>query len=642
MLSARQKKDLIRISVAAVIVIGTSFLDVPKAAHIALYAVAYLVVSYDILLEAWEGLRHGNGLDECVLIVVATLGAWAIAFYDGEGYTEAVAVMLFYQVGEWFQRYAVNKSRRNIASLMDINAEYANVEQVDGSLVQVDPDEVEVGTTIIVKAGEKIPIDGVILSGNSNLDTAALTGESMPREVKPGDTVLSGCININGVLRIQTAKAFEDSTAAKIMELIEEASSKKSRSEQFITRFARVYTPTVVGLAAALALLPPLFGLLTTGEGNWHIWIYRALTFLVISCPCALVISVPLSFFASIGSAGRAGILIKGSNYVERLADVKTVVFDKTGTLTRGIFGVTAVHPAKEFFAEAMREGKSPEEELLHLAAHVESISTHPIAESVRRAYKADGDGCKVEGGEEVPGKGIRASVNGKIVCVGNSLFMESVGAVVPDCRCDGTIIHVAVDGVYAGHVAVSDALKPHSKEAVKALRNEGVKKLVMLTGDSQTTGDKVGKALELDAVYGNLLPADKVERAEALLQETNAVDGFLAFVGDGLNDAPVLARADVGIAMGAMGSDAAVEAADVVLMDDDPLKISVAVKIAHKCMAIVKENICIAIGIKVLFLILGAVGIANMWFAIFADVGVMVLAVLNSMRTLLMKKVQA
>ena len=642
MLSARQKKDLIRIAVAAVIMIGTSFLDVPKAAHIALYAVAYLVVGYDILLEAWEGLKNGNGLDECVLMVVATLGAWAIAFYDGEGYTEAVAVMLFYQVGEWFQRYAVNKSRRNIASLMDINAEYANVEQVDGSLVQVDPDEVEVGTTIIVKAGEKIPIDGVILSGNSNLDTAALTGESMPREVKPGDTVLSGCININGVLRIQTAKAFEDSTAAKIMELIEEASSKKSRSEQFITRFARVYTPTVVGLAAALALLPPLFGLLTTGEGNWHIWIYRALTFLVISCPCALVISVPLSFFASIGSAGRAGILIKGSNYVERLADVKTVVFDKTGTLTRGIFGVTAVHPAKEFFAEAMREGKSPEEELLHLAAHVESISTHPIAESLRRAYKADGDGCKVEGGEEVPGKGIRASVNGKTVCVGNSLFMESVGAVVPDCRCDGTIIHVAVDGVYAGHVAVSDALKPHSKEAVKALRNEGVKKLVMLTGDSQTTGDKVGKALELDAVYGNLLPADKVERTEALLQETNAADGFLAFVGDGLNDAPVLARADVGIAMGAMGSDAAVEAADVVLMDDDPLKISVAVKIARKCMSIVKENICIAIGIKVLVLILGAVGIANMWFAIFADVGVMVLAVLNSMRTLLMKKVQA
>ena len=365
-----------------------------------------------------------------------------------------------------------------------------------------------------------------------------------------------------------------------------------------------------------MALLPPLFGLLTTGEGNWHIWIYRALTFLVISCPCALVISVPLSFFASIGSAGRAGILIKGSNYVERLADVKTVVFDKTGTLTRGIFGVTAVHPAKEFFAEAMREGKSPEEELLHLAAHVESISTHPIAESLRRAYKADGDGCKVEGGEEVPGKGIRASVNGKTVCVGNSLFMESVGAVVPDCRCDGTIIHVAVDGVYAGHVAVSDALKPHSKEAVKALRNEGVKKLV--------------------------LPADKVERAEALLQETNAADGFLAFVGDGLNDAPVLARADVGIAMGAMGSDAAVEAADVVLMDDDPLKISVAVKIARKCMAIVKENIYIAIGIKVLVLILGAVGIANMWFAIFADVGVMVLAVLNSMRTLLMRKVQA
>lgn len=634
-MTAGQKKDMVRIAVAAMIMIGTGAADFTPVWNIALYAAAYFIVGYDILLKAWEGLKNGNGLDECVLMVIATLGAWGLAFYEDDGYTEAVAVMLFYQTGEWFQRYAVNKSRRNITELMDINAAYANVERADGTLEKVAPDEVEVGTIIVVRAGEKIPVDGVVISGKSSLDTAALTGESMPREVTDGDTVLSGCINLNGVLRLQTAKAFEDSTAARIMELIEEAGARKSRSEQFITRFARVYTPTVVGLAVALAFLPSLFGLITTGDANWHIWIYRALTFLVISCPCALVISVPLSFFAAIGSAGRAGILIKGSNYVEQLAHTGTVVFDKTGTLTKGTFEVVAVHPVAREIPDSLKDEGSLEDRLLHLAAHVESFSTHPIAESLRRAYQAEGDGCAVTGGEEVAGMGIRAIVNGDTVCVGNAAFMEAIGTEAKHCDRDGTIIHVAVNGIYAGHIIISDVLKPHAKDAIRALHAAGVRKLVMLTGDGQEAGDKVGTELGLDEVYGDLLPADKVQRAEELLVETKRHGKSLVFVGDGLNDAPVLARADVGVAMGAMGSDAAIEAADVVLMDDDPLKLVAAMTIAGKCMAIVMENIYMAIGIKVLFLILGAGGIANMWFAIFADVGVMVIAVLNAMRAL-------
>ncbi|MBR3049961.1 MAG: cadmium-translocating P-type ATPase, partial [Selenomonadaceae bacterium] len=547
--------------------------------------------------------------DESLLMTIATVGAFALAIYDDGDYTEAIAVMLFYQIGEWFQSYAVGKSRKNISELMDIRPDYANVETDDG-LEQVDPDEVEIGTVIVVQPGEKIPIDGVVVEGNSTLNTVALTGESLPREVSIGAEVISGCINLNGVLKIRTTKEFGESTASKILELVEDASSRKSKSEDFIAKFARIYTPVVVICAAALAIIPSII------SGAWETWIYRALIFLVISCPCALVISIPLSFFAGIGGASREGILIKGSNFLETLSKVKTIVMDKTGTLTQGSFEVDAVH-SKNLNFDA--------EKLLHLAAHVERYSTHPIANSLRKAYPNERDDCTVEDIEEISGRGIRAKINGQVVCVGNEKFMDEVGAAWKECYKVGTIIHVAVDGQYAGHVVISDAIKPHAKEAVAEL---GAENIFMLTGDTEKIAAKVAGELGIKNYRSELLPADKVSEFEKILA---ASSGSVAFVGDGINDAPVLSRADVGIAMGALGSDAAIEAADVVLMDDDPRKISRAIKISCKCLSIVKQNIFFAIGVKFLCLILGAIGLANMWAAIFADVGVMILAVLNS-----------
>lgn len=553
-------------------------------------------------------------------------GAIILAVYEDGDYTEAIGVMLFYQIGEWFQSYAVGKSRRNISELMDIRPDYANVERENGQLEAVDPDEVEVGTIIVVKPGEKIPIDGEVVEGSSTLNTSALTGESLPREVESGDEVISGCININGLLKIRTTKEFGESTVSKILDLVENASSRKSKAEDFISKFARVYTPAVVAAAIALALVPPFVRMGFMGvPADWDVWIYRALTFLVISCPCALVISIPLSFFAGIGGASKAGVLVKGSNYLETLSKVKTVVFDKTGTLTKGVFQVTAAHPQE-----------MSEKELLHLAAHVERYSTHPIAASLRAAYPNESDSCRVEAVEEIAGQGIRAHVNGNVVCVGNSKMMEAVGAEWYDCHrhAAGTVIHVSINGRYAGHVIISDVVKETSKAAIAALKSVGVARTVMLTGDAKEVADAVAKELGIDQVRSELLPADKVQNVEELLLE-NKGNGNLAFVGDGINDAPVLTRADIGIAMGAMGSDAAIEAADVVLMDDDPMKISQAIRISRKCLAIVNQNTWFSIGIKLVVLLLGAVGIANMWFAIFADVGVMILAVLNAMRAL-------
>lgn len=553
-------------------------------------------------------------------------GAIILAVYEDGDYTEAIGVMLFYQIGEWFQSYAVGKSRRNISELMDIRPDYANVERENGQLEAVDPDEVEVGTIIVVKPGEKIPIDGEVVEGSSTLNTSALTGESLPREVESGDEVISGCININGLLKIRTTKEFGESTVSKILDLVENASSRKSKAEDFISKFARVYTPAVVAAAIALALVPPFVRMGFMGvPADWDVWIYRALTFLVISCPCALVISIPLSFFAGIGGASKAGVLVKGSNYLETLSKVKTVVFDKTGTLTKGVFQVTAAHPQE-----------MSEKELLHLAAHVERYSTHPIAASLRAAYPNESDSCRVEAVEEIAGQGIRAHVNGNVVCVGNSKIMEAVGAEWYDCHrhAAGTVIHVSINGRYAGHVIISDVVKETSKAAIAALKSVGVARTVMLTGDAKEVADAVAKELGIDQVRSELLPADKVQNVEELLLE-NKGNGNLAFVGDGINDAPVLTRADIGIAMGAMGSDAAIEAADVVLMDDDPMKISQAIRISRKCLAIVNQNTWFSIGIKLVVLLLGAVGIANMWFAIFADVGVMILAVLNAMRAL-------
>lgn len=553
-------------------------------------------------------------------------GAIILAVYEDGDYTEAIGVMLFYQIGEWFQSYAVGKSRRNISELMDIRPDYANVERENGQLEAVDPDEVEVGTIIVVKPGEKIPIDGEVVEGSSTLNTSALTGESLPREVESGDEVISGCININGLLKIRTTKEFGESTVSKILDLVENASSRKSKAEDFISKFARVYTPAVVAAAIALALVPPFVRMGFMGvPADWDVWIYRALTFLVISCPCALVISIPLSFFAGIGGASKAGVLVKGSNYLETLSKVKTVVFDKTGTLTKGVFQVTAAHPQE-----------MSEKELLHLAAHVERYSTHPIAASLRAAYPNESDSCRVEAVEEIAGQGIRAHVNGNVVCVGNSKMMEAVGAEWYDCHrhAAGTVIHVSINGRYAGHVIISDVVKETSKAAIAALKSVGVARTVMLTGDAKEVADAVAKELGIDQVRSELLPADKVQNVEELLLG-NKGNGNLAFVGDGINDAPVLTRADIGIAMGAMGSDAAIEAADVVLMDDDPMKISQAIRISRKCLAIVNQNTWFSIGIKLVVLLLGAVGIANMWFAIFADVGVMILAVLNAMRAL-------
>lgn len=625
-MNKKQKRNLIRIIVAAILMIVLHFAPVSGMVRFGLYLVPYLIIGYDILWKAFKGVKNRQPFDESLLMAIATLGAIILAVYEDGDYTEAIGVMLFYQIGEWFQSYAVGKSRRNISELMDIRPDYANVERENGQLEAVDPDEVEVGTIIVVKPGEKIPIDGEVVEGSSTLNTSALTGESLPREVESGDEVISGCININGLLKIRTTKEFGESTVSKILDLVENASSRKSKAEDFISKFARIYTPAVVAAAIALALVPPFVRMGFMGvPADWDVWIYRALTFLVISCPCALVISIPLSFFAGIGGASKAGVLVKGSNYLETLSKVKTVVFDKTGTLTKGVFQVTAAHPQE-----------MSEKELLHLAAHVERYSTHPIAASLRAAYPNESDSCRVEAAEEIAGEGIRAHVNGNVVCVGNSKMMEAVGAEWYDCHrhAAGTVIHVSINGKYAGHVIISDVVKETSKAAIAALKSVGVARTVMLTGDAKEVADAVAKELGIDQVRSELLPADKVQNVEELLLE-NKGNGNLAFVGDGINDAPVLTRADIGIAMGAMGSDAAIEAADVVLMDDDPMKISQAIRISRKCLAIVNQNTWFSIGIKLVVLLLGAVGIANMWFAIFADVGVMILAVLNAMRAL-------
>lgn len=631
-MSKKQKKNLIRILIVMVMVIALIFLPVTGWIRFGLYMIAYLVVGYDVLIKAAKGIINRQPFDESLLMAVATIGAIGLALYEKSGdYNEAIAVMLFYQIGEWFQGYAVGRSRKNIADLMDICPDYANIEGENGELTEVDPDDVEIGTVIVVKAGEKIPIDGIVVEGTSFLDTAALTGESLPREVKSGDEVISGCINQNGLLKIRTTKEFGESTVSKVLELIEDASSRKSRSENFITKFARVYTPIVVYSALALAVLPPIVSLLLGYDASWPTWVYRALTFLVISCPCALVVSIPMSFFAGIGAASHHGILIKGSNYLEILSQTKTVVFDKTGTLTKGVFEVAAIHP-KDI----------DEKELLHLAAHAERYSGHPIAASIRRAYGEEADDCSIEDVNEISGQGVTARINGHRVAVGNKLLMQNEGAEWKDCHHIGTILHIAIDGNYAGHIVISDIEKPHSAQAIRDLKRSGVKKTVMLTGDRKEVADQVAADLKVDEVLSELLPQDKVENVERLIHEKQSENDVLAFVGDGINDAPVLSRADIGIAMGALGSDAAIEAADVVLMDDDPLKIVTAIRISRKCLRIVKENIWFSIIVKISCLLLGALGIANMWYAIFADVGVMVLAVLNSIRCMFLKDVQA
>ena len=625
-MTKKQKKMLIRILIAAALLIGFNFLPVTGYVRFILYLIPYLIIGYDILIKAFKGIKNRQPFDESLLMAIATIGAMAIAVYDDGDYTEAIAVMLFYQIGEWFQSYAVGKSRRNISELMDVRPDYANIE-ADGKLEQVDPDEVEVGSVIVVQPGEKVPIDGIIIEGNTVLNTSALTGESLPREAEAGDEVISGCINMTGLLKIKTTKEFGDSTVSKILDLVENASSRKSKSEAFITKFARIYTPAVVYSAIALAILPPLvrmFGLGTAPE--WGSWVYRALTFLVISCPCALVISIPLSFFAGIGGASNAGVLVKGSNYLETLSQTKYVVFDKTGTLTQGVFEVNAVH-----------HNSMDQEKLLEYAALAESASSHPISKSLQRAYGKEIDRSRVTEIQELSGNGVTAKVDGIEVAAGNSKLMDRLGVAWIDCHHAGTIIHMAVNGEYAGHIVISDVEKPHAREAVQALKKAGVEKTVMLTGDSRKVAEHVAADLGIDEVHAELLPADKVAKVEELLKK-KPEKGRLAFVGDGINDAPVLSRADIGIAMGAMGSDAAIEAADVVLMDDDPLKIAKAIRISRKCLRIVYENIWFAIGIKMICLLLGAVGIANMWLAIFADVGVMIIAVLNAIRALFVK----
>lgn len=628
-MNKKQKKNLIRILVSAGLMILLHFVPASGWIRFVLYMIPYLLIGYDILWKAIKGIIHRQPFDECLLMAIATVGAMALAISENGDYTEAIAVMLFYQIGEWFQSYAVGKSRKNITDLMDIAPEYANIEQ-DGHLEQVDPDDVEIGSTIVVKTGEKIPIDGVVLDGKASLDTAALTGESLPRSVHQGDEVISGCINMDGVLKICTTKAFEDSTVAKVLELIEDASSHKSHSENFITKFARVYTPIVVYSAIALAFIPPLIQCLMHTQAQWGTFLYRALTFLVISCPCALVICIPLSFFAGIGAASHEGILVKGSNYLEILSEIKTVVFDKTGTLTKGVFEVTNIHPEK-----------ISADELLHMAAHVERYSTHPIANSLKKAYPNEDDDCVISDAKEIAGQGMQAMVNGKLVCVGNAKMMDAMGICWQDCKDAGTIIHIAIDGVYAGHIHISDVIKPRTKQAISELRKNGITDVVMLTGDSQKVAQRVAEEIGIQNVYSELLPQDKVKKVENLLQNKAKENDRLAFVGDGINDAPVLSRADIGVAMGAMGSDAAIEAADVVLMDDDPLKLATAIHISRKCLRIVKENIWFAIGVKVLCLILSAFGLANMWLAIFADVGVMILAVLNAMRCMFIHSIE-
>ena len=626
-MSRKQKKMLARILIAALLMIVLHFVPAKGAARFVLYLLPYLVIGYDILIKAFKGIKNRQPFDESLLMAIATVGAIVIALTDSGDYTEAIAVMLFYQVGEWFQSYAVGKSRRNISDLMDIRPDYANIEKA-GKLEQIDPDEVEIGSVIVVQPGEKVPIDGIIIEGSTTLNTSALTGESLPREAAEGDEVISGCINMTGVLKIRTTKEFGDSTVSKILDLVENASSRKSKSEAFITKFARIYTPAVVYSAAALAVLPPLVRMFGMGlDAQWGTWIYRALTFLVISCPCALVISIPLSFFAGIGGASNAGVLVKGSNYLETLSQTKYVVFDKTGTLTQGVFEVNEVH-----------HNEMDREKLLEYAALAESASSHPISKSLQRAYGKEIDRSRVTDIQEISGNGVTAKVDGVEVAAGNSKLMDKLGVKWIDCHQSGTIIHMAVDGRYAGHIVISDIEKPHAKEAVRALKRAGVEKTVMLTGDSRKVAEHVAADLGIDEVYAELLPADKVSRVEELLAE-KPEKAKLAFAGDGINDAPVLSRADIGIAMGAMGSDAAIEAADIVLMDDDPLKIAKAIKISRKCLRIVYENIWFAIGIKLICLVLGAVGIANMWLAIFADVGVMIIAVLNAIRALFVKK---
>ena len=619
---------LTRIIIAAALLILWNFIPAAGAVRFALYLIPYLVIGYDILWKAVKGIKNRQVFDESFLMAVATVGAIALALYEKNGdYTEAIAVMLFYQVGELFQSYAVGKSRRNISDLMDIRPDYANVEK-DGRLEKVDPDEVETGSVIIVQPGEKVPIDGIVVEGASTLNTSALTGESLPRDAAEGDEIISGCINMTGVLKICTTKEFGESTVSKILELVENASSRKSRSENFISRFARIYTPAVCYGALALAVLPPLIRMLALNlNGDWETWIYRALTFLVISCPCALVISIPLSFFAGIGGASKEGVLVKGSNYLEILSKTKIVVFDKTGTLTQGVFEVNEIH-----------HSDFNEEQLVEYAALAESASSHPISKSLQRAYGKEIDRSRVSDIQEISGNGVIAKVDGREVAAGNDKLMDRLGVRYISCHCPGTIIHMAIDGGYAGHIVISDVVKPHSKEALEKLKAAGVKKTVMLTGDGRRVAEQVGRELGLDEVYAQLLPAGKVEKVEELLAAKTEKEK-LAFVGDGINDAPVLGRADIGIAMGAMGSDAAIEAADVVLMDDDPLQIPKAINISRKCLRIVYQNIVFAIGIKLLCLGLGAFGIANMWIAIFADVGVMIIAVLNAIRALFVKK---
>lgn len=637
-MNKKQKKMLVRIIVSAAMMIILKFTPVEGILRFLLYLIPYFIIGYDVLKKAGKGILNRQVFDENFLMAVATIGAMAVALYNGSesaaalglagesDYTEAIAVMLFYQIGELFQSYAVGKSRRNISELMDIRPDYANIE-TDDELTQVDPDEVEIGTVIVVKPGEKVPIDGIIVEGATSLNTSALTGESLPREAKAGDEVISGCININGLIKIQTTKEFGESTVSKILDLVENASSKKSRSENFISKFAKYYTPAVCYGALALAILPPVVRLFMGLTPLWPVFIYRALTFLVISCPCALVISIPLSFFAGIGGASNQGVLVKGSSYLEALSEAKYVVFDKTGTMTQGVFEVNGVY-----------ENTIPKEELIELAACAESYSTHPISKSLQKAYGKDIDKDRISDVQEISGHGVIACVDGKSVAAGNEKLMKKIGADYKPCNQIGTVVHVAVDNQYAGQILISDIIKPHAKEAIKALKKVGVKKTVMLTGDAKAVADSVAKELGVDEVFSELLPADKVTKVEELL-ERKEKNEKLAFVGDGINDAPVLSRADIGIAMGALGSDAAIEAADIVLMDDDPLKISKAVKISRKCLRIVYQNIVFAIGIKLICLLLGAIGIANMWFAIFADVGVMIIAVLNAIRALFVKK---
>ena len=625
-MNKKQKKMLIRILVAAALLVALNFVPVHGLWKFVLYMIPYLIIGYDILIKAGKGIKNRQVFDENFLMAVATVGAIVLGMTGDGDYTEAIAVMLFYQVGEWFQSYAVGKSRRNISELMDIRPDYANVER-DGKLEKVDPDEVEIGSIIIVQPGEKVPIDGVIVEGVSSLNTSALTGESIPRDAKAGDEIISGCINMTGVLRIRTSKEFGESTVSKILDLVENASSRKSRSEAFISKFARIYTPAVCYSALALAVLPPLVRMVFLGlPADWGMWIYRALTFLVISCPCALVISIPLSFFAGIGGASKEGILVKGSNYLETLSQTKYVVFDKTGTLTRGVFEVSGIH-----------HSELENEQLLEYAALAESASSHPISKSLQRAYGKELDRSRVSDIQEISGNGVMARVDGREVAVGNARLMERIHVSAIPCHQVGTIIHVAIDGAYAGHIVISDLMKPSAKEAVAALRSAGVEKIIMLTGDIESVANQVAKELGIDEVYSNLLPGDKVAKVDEILASKKE-KAKLAFVGDGINDAPVLSRADIGIAMGAMGSDAAIEAADVVLMDDDPMKIAKGIKISRKCLGIVYQNIVFAIGIKLICLVLGAVGIANMWLAIFADVGVMIIAVLNAIRALFVK----